>query len=206
MTNQTETGFAICSRRRGFVSARPSGRMWMLAPSLPVLLVAVGAGLWGGGHVLAQASPAGQSSSASTSQPAKKLSASAIQIEPVENGDVALPPEFRVAVYEHLLTEVSKSGKFQHVYRSGDRAAGDLPDLVILRMKTKGFKQGSERTRAVTTVAGATSLDLGVQITGRDGKVLVDRDLTGKVRFIGGNLRATYDFSKKVAKILEQSF
>jgi hypothetical protein len=54
-------------------------------------------------------------------------------------------------------------------------------------------------------VAGATSLKLGVQVTGRDGKALLDRDAEGKVRFIGGNLRATYDFSKKVAEILQQS-
>ncbi len=57
----------------------------------------------------------------------------------------------------------------------------------------------------MTTVAGETSIDLGVQVTGRDGNVLVDRDVEGKVRFFGGNLRATYDFSKKVAEILRLS-
>jgi hypothetical protein len=117
-----------------------------------------------------------------------------------------MPPEFRVAVYENLIGEVSKSGKFQHVYRSGDRAAGDVPDLVIVRMRVKGFKRGSERTREVTTVAGATTVDLGLQVTSRDGKVLMDRDVEGKVRFFGGNLRAVYDFSKKVAELLRRSF
>jgi hypothetical protein len=206
MTNQIRSGLAICSRRRRIISFRPSGRARMAASWLAVLLLAAGAGLLGAGHLLAQASSAGQSPSASAPPSAKKLTASAIQIEPVEIGDVKMPPEFRVAVYEHLLEEVSKSGKFQHVYRSGDRAAGDVPDLVILRLKVKGFKQGSERTREVTTVAGATSVDLGVQVTSRDGTVLVDRDVEGKVRFFGGNLRATYDFSKKVAEILRQSF
>jgi hypothetical protein len=178
----------------------------MAASALAITLMAGGALLSGGGRRLAQANPAGQLASDSKSMPAKKLAASAIQIEPVENGDVQMPPEFRVAVYEHLIAEVSKAGKFQHVYRSGDRAAGDVPDLVTLRMKVKSFKQGSERTRAVTTVAGATSLNLGVLITGHDGAVLVDRDVTGQVRFIGGNLRATYDFSKKVAEILKENF
>jgi hypothetical protein len=204
MTNQIRSGLAICSRR--FVLIRPSGRSWIFAASLTVLLVAAGGGLLGGRHLLAQAGSAGQSPSAGAPQAAKKLSASAIQIEPVEIGDVKMPPEFRVGVYEHLLAEVSKSGKFQHVYRSGDRAAADVPDLVILRMKVKGFKQGSERTRAVTTVTGATSVDLAVQVTSRDGNVLVDRDVEGKVRFFGGNLRATNDFSKKVAAILQKSF
>jgi len=206
MTHQIRSGLAICSRRCGVASLRPSGASRSAASWLAVSLLAAGVGLVSGRHLLAQAGSAAQSPSASAPQAAKKLTASAIQIEPVENGDVSLPPEFRVAVYEHLLEEVSKSGKFQHVYRSGDRAAADAPDLVILHMKVKAFTQGSERTRAVTTVAGATSLDLGVQVTGRDGNVLVDRDVEGKVRFIGGNLRATYDFSKKVAEILRESF
>jgi hypothetical protein len=204
MTNQIRSGLAICSRR--FDSERPSGLVRMVAPSLAVLVVVTGAGLFGVRHLLAQASSPGQISSASTSPSAKKLGTSDLQIEPVENGDVKLPPEFRVAVYEHLLAEVSKSGKFQHVYRSGDRAAADAPDLVTLRMKVKGFKQGSERTRDATTVAGATSVDLEVRVTGRDGTVLVDRDVEGKVRFFGGNLRATFDVSKKVAEILRRSF
>ncbi len=155
--------------------------------------------------VMAQ-SAAAQTDSGNSTARAKKLAASAIQIEPVENGEVTLPPEFRMAVYEHTVAEVSKSGKFQHVYRSGDHTAADSPDLVTLHMKVKSFKQGSERTRAVTTVAGATSVALGVQITGRDGQVLLDRDVVGKVRFFGGNLRATYDFSKKVADLLRQTF
>ena len=204
MTNQIRCGLAICSRK--FVLVRPSCPSGKAASWLAVLLVAAGAGLLGGGHLLAQASSAVQTPSATAPQAAKKLSASAIQIEPVEIGDVNMPPEFRVGVYEHLLAEVSKSGKFQHVYRSGDRAAANVPDLVILRVKVKGFKQGSERTRAVTTVAGATSVDMEVQVTGRDGKVLVDRDVEGKVRFFGGNLRATNDFSKKVAAILRKRF
>jgi Domain of unknown function (DUF4410) len=203
MTNQIRSERAICFRR--FVSVRLSGPRRMAASWLAVLLMAAGAGLLGGRPLLAQANTPGQSPSATAPRKAKKLSASAIQIEPVEIGDVKMPPEFRVAVYEHLLAEMSKSGRFQHVFRSGDRAAADVPDLVILRMKVIGFKQGSERTRAMTTVAGATSVELGVQVTSRDGKVLVDRDVEGKVRFFGGNLRATNDFSKKVAEILRQS-
>jgi hypothetical protein len=203
MTKQIQNELAICSR---LVSTPRSARSRRVALSLAALLLAVGAGLLGGGRLLARAGPAAPSPSASPTPSAEKLTASAIQIEPVEIGDMKLPPEFRVAVYEYLIEEVSKSGKFQHVYRSGDGAASDAPDLVTLRMKVKAFKQGSQRTRQVTTVAGATSVDLGVQVTGRDGKVLVDRDVEGKVRFFGGNLRATYDFSKKVAEMLRQSF
>jgi c-di-AMP phosphodiesterase-like protein len=44
-----------------------------------------------------------------------------------------------------------------------------------------------------------------MQVEGRDGHVLLDQDLQGKVRFFGGNLRATFDLSKKVAKIVSQN-
>jgi hypothetical protein len=206
MTNQVRRAPSICSRRCRLVSPIRWVPSRMVESSQAVLLVAACAGLLGGGSLLARSSSAAQAPSAKVTKSATKFSVSAIQIEPVEIGDVKLPPEFRVAVYENLIQEVSKSGKFQHVYRSGDRAASDVSDLVIVRMKVKGFKHGSQRTREVTTLAGATSLDLGVEVTGRDGKVLVDRDVEGKVRFFGGNLRATYDFSKKVAKILRQTF
>lgn len=206
MTNQIRRVLAICSRRRRLFSTTRSAPSMMVASSLAVSMVAACAGLLGGGCLLAHASSAAHSPSANATPSATKFSASAIQIEPVEVGDVNMPPEFRIAVYENLIAAVSKSGKFQHVYRGGDRAAGDVPDLVIVRMRVKGFKQGSERTREVTTVAGATTVDLGLQVTSRDGKVLMDRDVEGKVRFFGGNLRATYDFSKKVAEILRRSF
>ncbi len=142
-----------------------------------------------------------------TARPAsKKFSASAIQIEPVDTSQVELPPEFRVAVYENLIEEVSKTGKFQQVFRSGDRAAAGVPDLVILRTRVEEFKPGSQRKREVTTVSGATSVRLLVQASNREGKLLLSREVVGKVRFFGQNLRATHDFSKKAAAILSQSF
>lgn len=206
MTNQIRIGLAICFRRSRLVSTTQTDPARRVTSWLAVLLVAACAGLLGRGRLLAQTSSAAPSPSAKTAQSVAKLSASAIQIEPVEIGDVKLPPEFRAAVYENLIGEVTKSGKFQHVYRSGDRAAGDAPDLVTVRMKVMGFKQGSQRTREVTTVAGATTVSLGVQVSSREGKLLVDREVEGRVRFFGGNLRATNDFSKKVAAILRQSF
>jgi hypothetical protein len=32
------------------------------------------------------------------------------------------------------------------------------------------------------------------------------RDITGKVRFFGGNLKAAYDFAKKAAKVADENF
>jgi hypothetical protein len=137
------------------------------------------------------------------SQP--KINASSIQILLVDSKEVTLPAEFQIALYENLVSEVQKTGKFQHVYRDGDRNAMDAQDLVFLHSTVHGFKKGSERERQVTTVAGATSINIHCQITDKTGKSLMERDVTGKVRFLGGNLRATYDFAKKVAQIVRQS-
>ena len=137
---------------------------------------------------------------------APKPSASSIEIKPIEPGDLPIPPDFRAAIYENLILEIKKTGKFEQVYRSGDKDAASLPNLVTLRTTAQSFKKGSQKKREVTTVAGSTSISLKVQITDRSGKMIVDQDVVGKVRFFGENLRATYDFSKKVAKLVQTKF
>jgi hypothetical protein len=117
-----------------------------------------------------------------------------------------MPPEFRMAIYENLITQITKTGKFQHVYRSGDKNAASASDLVTLHTTARTFNKGSQRKREVTTVTGSTSMTLNVHITDHAGQPIVDREVKGKVRFLGENLRATYDFSKKVAKIVQETF
>ena len=158
-----------------------------------VLLLLVGS-LWG-------QTGSGDSNSKTT----QKSLPSAIQIEPTDPGDVPMPPEFRLAIYENLITQIEKSGRFQHVYRSGDKDAASVPDLITLRTTAQSFKKGSQKEREVTTVAGSSSIILKVHITDHAGQTLVDRNVEGKVRFFGENLRATYDFSKKVATIVRDA-
>lgn len=168
-----------------------------------LLLICASAATVNSSDLLAEANSEGTSSAADARPKRQKFSA--IQIEPIDSSDVAVPPAFRVAVYEYLIEQVRKTGKFQHVDRSGDRAAGDIPDLAVLRMKVEGFRQGSEMKRAVTTVGGATSIKMSVRVLTCDGQVVIDRSVEGKVRLLGENLRATYDFAKKAAKVLSQS-
>jgi hypothetical protein len=166
--------------------------------SLALLLVSACACLASGTRLLAQTA-FGQATS-------EKIAASAIQIERVESDEAALPPEFRVAIYENLVDEVGKTGKFQHLYRSGDRAAAGAPDLLILRTRVVGFKQGSQKQREVTTVTGATTIKLSVQLVTREGRTVVSREVEGKVRFFGENLNATSDLAKRVAKMIRLAF
>lgn len=141
------------------------------------------------------------------SPPSQKLTTSAIQLDRIAApADFLLPEDTRVSMYENLMLQLVKTKKFQHVYRSGDRGAADVPDLVILHLIPEAYKQGSQKEREVTTVAGATSIKVKVEFTSREGKVLLDKEVEGKVRFYGENLRATYDLAKKVATLVNQSF
>jgi uncharacterized protein DUF4410 len=136
--------------------------------------------------------------------PAKK--ASAIQVLMIQSDEIKLPAEFQISLYENLVQQLEKKGGFQHVYREGDRNADAVTDLVVLHSTVRGFKKGSEMARNVTTVAGKTSIDVHCQFTDKDGKSVLERDLNGKVRFFGGNLRATLDFAKKGAKLAHDNF
>lgn len=135
-----------------------------------------------------------------------KLSASAIQIAMVEVGDVQIPAEFRFAMYEGLVDRVRASGAFQKVYRTGDRAADGVSDLVTLHTTVDVFKQGSETVRGLTTVLGATRVDITASVTGRDGHELVNHKITGRVRFFGENLGVTNDLAKRITKLVRESF
>jgi hypothetical protein len=128
-----------------------------------------------------------------------------VQVEPVETGDVNLEPAFRVAIYENLLDELSKTKQFKQVFRSGDRNANGIRDLLILKTTVQSYSPGSETRRAVTTVSGATKLKVLSQLRTRDGQVVLQRSIDGNVRFFGGNLRATHNLAHNAAKAIKQS-
>jgi hypothetical protein len=134
-----------------------------------------------------------------------KIKASAIKVEMIQSDEIKLPAEFQVALYEDLIQQLQKKGGLR-VYREGDRNAADAADLVVLHSTVRGFKEGSERKREVTTVAGATSITIHCVFKDKEGKALLESDVIGNVRFFGGNLRATYDFAKKTAQITRDHF
>jgi hypothetical protein len=139
-------------------------------------------------------------------KPPVKMKASSISVALIQSDEIKLPADFQVALYEDLIQQLQKKGGFEHVYREGDRNAANAPDLVVLHSTVRGFKKGSEQLRQVTTVAGATSIDIHCQFTDKDGKSLLERDIQGKVRFFGANLRATYNFAKKAAQVAHDNF
>src|SRR5712692_11184092 len=105
-------------------------------------------------------------------------------------GDVSLDPSFGAAIYENLLEELAKAKQFKQVFRSGDRNANDVPSLLVLKTTVQKYTPGSETKRAVTTVTGATKLNVRIQLFTREGHVVLEKVVGGNVRFIESNLRA----------------
>jgi hypothetical protein len=136
----------------------------------------------------------------------EKLTAAAIQIEPIEAGDIVIPAEFRYAIYERLIERVKADGEFKQVLRSGDRTAQGIPDLVVLHTKISRFKQGSQTQRELTTVTGGTRVDVTTTVDRKGGGTVLTKDITGRVRFFGENLGVTNDLAKRIAKELLASF
>ena len=128
-----------------------------------------------------------------------------VQVERVEPGEIELAGSFQVAVYESLLEGLNKTHQFQHVFREADRKAGDVSNLLILKTTVVKYTQGSETRRAVTTISGATKLSVRSQLVTREGKIVLDRTVTGNVRFFGTNLRATHNLARNIAKMIKES-
>jgi hypothetical protein len=128
-----------------------------------------------------------------------------VQVDNVDPGDVNLEPAFRVAIYENLLTELAKTKHFRQVFRNGDRNATGLVDLLVLKTTVQHYTPGSETRRAVTTVSGATKLNVRSQLCTRQGQVVLERVVNGNVRFFGGNLRATHNLARNIAGIIKRS-
>jgi hypothetical protein len=128
-----------------------------------------------------------------------------LQVMKVDPGDVNIEPAFRVAIYENLLVELTKSREFQQVLRDGDRTADGIQALLVLKSTIENYTPGSETKRAVTTVSGATKLRVRTQLCTRQGQVVLERVSNGNVRLFGGNLRATHNLAHNVADAIKQS-
>lgn len=128
-----------------------------------------------------------------------------VQVDKVDPGDIAIESAFQIAIYENLLEELGKTKRFKQVFRSGDRNASAVPELLILKTTVQKYTAGSETRRAVTTVTGATKLNVRSQLCARDGRVILERVVDGNVRFLGSNLRATHNLARNIAKTIKQS-
>jgi len=127
-----------------------------------------------------------------------------VEVNQIDAGGSSIAPEFKVAIYENLVTELTKAKQFSAVLRSGDTSASGVSNLLILKTTVESYTPGSETKRAVTTVTGATKLKVRSQLCTRDGQVVLERVIDGNVRFFGGNLRATHTLARNVVKAIKK--
>jgi hypothetical protein len=128
-----------------------------------------------------------------------------VQVDKVDPGNVTIERSFRDAIYENLLQELTKAKQFKQVFRSGDRNAKEVRRLLILKATVQAYTPGSETRRAVTTVSGATKLNVRIELSTREGHLVQEHVVAGNVRFIGSNLRATHNLAHSVAATLKKS-
>ena len=145
-----------------------------------------------------------ESPSAGPARP-KSAPASAILVEPVDSGDVNIPAEFRLAIYEDIVKKLQSSGIYARVFRSGDHRADGIAGLVTLSTEVEKFKAGNQPEREIVTVLGATTVKLGVKLSTRDGAILLDKEVEGKVRFFGENLGVIHDSAKRITELLRKT-
>ena len=148
----------------------------------------------------------GQSAAAKpSSAPSGSPKQWSVQVHRVDPGDSELAYSFQVAIYENLTEELNKTKQFERVLREGDRNAGNIPNLLILKTTVEKYTPGDETRRAVTTVSGATKLTVRCQLVTRDDKIVLERTVNGQVRFFGSNMQATHNLAHNVAKAITQS-
>jgi hypothetical protein len=111
-------------------------------------------------------------------------------------GDVNIPAEFRLAIYEDLVEQIQSSGIYAPVFRSGDHRADNISGLVTLSTKVANFKESNQAESEITAVMSSTKVRLDVKLSTRDGAILVDRLVEGKVRFFGERLNVIHDIAK----------
>ena len=145
-------------------------------------------------------------SAASTPKPKPAaITIGALQLDRVESEEFQIPLEFRVAIYERILSEVPTKKTSPPIFRAGDRRADAANDLAVLHLNITKFSQGSQTAREVTTVAGATKITVHLRLVDRSGKELFAQDVSGNVFFFGENLRATLNLARRVATLIEQN-
>ena len=154
--------------------------------------------------VAAQEKAKPKSATAAETANEPKVRSEHIQVMRPASEEVVLPLEFRLAIYEKVMENLYKTGRFQHVYRDGEQPPADVKDLVKLDITVWGFKEGSARMRQVTTVTGQTHIRVRIRATDAAGNERLSRNVGGDVMFFGENLRATDNLAKEIASTIKK--
>lgn len=147
-----------------------------------------------------------------------------LRVDRVDTRDVSLDPSFESALHKNLLRELAKTKRFKQVLFNDGRDAGELPDLLVLKMTVQEYASGSEDRWATlddtgllgevsgvflrflgwTTASGVTKLNAHIQLYTREGHLVLDDLVEGGDGFAGDNSRATHNLAHNVAAALKR--
>ena len=127
-------------------------------------------------------------------------SPTSVVVEPIATSGVEIPAEYRVLLYEGLVSELSASTTAATYLRAGSFDAGAGCSAMKLKITVTGFKKGNQAVRASTgpigLFVGKTSVSFHVELTAADGHSVLTKDMTNSKRMDTESL----DLAKSVAK------
>lgn len=140
---------------------------------------------------------------------ADQVKPDSIQLDPIEASGIEVPAEYRLLLYERLLTNLQQSLPASKFYRAGDIAAGPGCMAYSLHITLTGFKKGNNTLRASTgpigMFAGLTSLSYQFELKNTSGAVALDKTLKQSERGDKESLNLTQSIAKNIAKRINKS-
>jgi hypothetical protein len=122
---------------------------------------------------------------------------------------VDVPAEYRLLIYERLITDLQHKLIGHAVYRSGDAAAGSGCMAQAIDLTLTGFSKGNEAERGTAGVfglfVGATSISYRLKLHGSHGAVLLDEPLKGSRRGDHESLTLADSVAKTIAQKVDKA-
>jgi hypothetical protein len=134
-----------------------------------------------------------------------------ILLDPIEAKGIDVPAEYRLLLYERLLSELRSRLPEYKVYRADDSAAGPGCMSLSLEIDIAGFKKGNQVLRASTNLmgmfVGLTSISYQVHLRDSNGVEVgaLGKTLKQSSRGDKESLDLTHSIAKNVAKQISKA-
>jgi hypothetical protein len=132
-----------------------------------------------------------------------------VLVAPIEVSGVDLPAEYRVLLYEHLITELKSRQPSDTYFRAGDISAGPGCTSLTLHVTVDGFKKGNRALRASTgplsMFLGTTSISLQMTLNNVSGKTVLDLKRKKSNRRDSDSLNVARSIAKDISKKMEKA-
>jgi hypothetical protein len=127
-----------------------------------------------------------------------------VLLAPITLSGSKLPPEYRVLLYEQLMTELRQANPTYSYFRAGDRSAGSGCTAMTLSVNVSAFNKGNAELRGCTgplgLFLGTTSMSYSVNLTNQSEKVLFQANMKEKHHLDTQSLGLAQEVARRVTK------